>query len=435
MTRAENGCPNPREGAGPAPAGQVRGGSGRRRGGWGWGRTAARRAAALLAALAVAAAALASFLTPAAAQSQEEIDRMRRQIQQFQQQLERLQNQQNQTRQRINQLRNQGRQLESELARLDRERNEIEDRIAATKARLEEAERRLQEAQQALKEAEERLAHRNDLLARRVRAIAERGMVGYLEVLLSAQDFADFLSRFYMLRTIIDQDVTLLELARADREQVAELKARIEQEREQIVLLHTYLVEQKQEKEVIIARHQEMLDQVQSDYAAALALEEALERESQVIERELQRVQAELAQMLGDDPPFFTVWPVDRTGYYRLSSNFGMRWHPILRVNRMHSGVDFAKPAGSNIYAVASGVVVFAGVRNGYGNTVIIAHGPTLATLYAHAERILVSNGQQVQAGQVIAKVGSTGLATGPHLHFEVRKNGTPVDPMKYLNP
>jgi murein DD-endopeptidase MepM/ murein hydrolase activator NlpD len=116
-----------------------------------------------------------------------------------------------------------------------------------------------------------------------------------------------------------------------------------------------------------------------------------------------------------------------------ITSGFGYRMHPIFHVRKLHTGVDMHAGMGESIKAAAAGTVVFAGWRGGYGKCVIIDHGGGLATLYAHQSEILVSVGQVVKRGVVIGKVGSTGYSTGPHLHFEVRVNGTPVDPVGYL--
>lgn len=116
-----------------------------------------------------------------------------------------------------------------------------------------------------------------------------------------------------------------------------------------------------------------------------------------------------------------------------LTSGFGARRHPILGVTRQHNGVDFGAASGTLVVAAGDGEVVWAAGRGGYGNTVIIDHGNTLATLYAHLSSISVSVGQTVTRGQGVGAVGSTGLSTGPHLHFEVRQSGTPVNPASYL--
>ena len=115
----------------------------------------------------------------------------------------------------------------------------------------------------------------------------------------------------------------------------------------------------------------------------------------------------------------------------RVSSGFGMRRHPITGVDKMHNGVDVAAPAGAPIRSPASGVVSFAGSRGGYGLFVIVDHGNGVETRYAHQQRLDVRAGDRVEAGQVVGAVGATGLATGPHLHFEVRRDGTPVDPVE----
>jgi murein DD-endopeptidase MepM/ murein hydrolase activator NlpD len=116
-----------------------------------------------------------------------------------------------------------------------------------------------------------------------------------------------------------------------------------------------------------------------------------------------------------------------------ITSGFGPRVHPIYGDVRMHTGIDFGASSGTPIRAAADGVVVSAGPLGGYGNATVIDHGNGLATLYGHQSSIAVAPGQRVRRGQVIGYVGCTGLCTGPHLHFEVRVRGTPVDPMQYL--
>ena len=131
-------------------------------------------------------------------------------------------------------------------------------------------------------------------------------------------------------------------------------------------------------------------------------------------------------------PPKFSGGFVRPTGG-PTTSGFGSRYHPILHYTRMHSGLDFGGGYGAPVYAAASGVVIGASTRGGYGNCIIIDHGNGRSTVYGHLSRIMVSEGQTVTSHQRIGSIGASGLATGPHLHFEIRINGKAVNPARYL--
>ena len=120
-------------------------------------------------------------------------------------------------------------------------------------------------------------------------------------------------------------------------------------------------------------------------------------------------------------------------GYTRITSEFGMRLHPILKVYKLHTGIDIGAPMGANFIAASNGVVVKAGENSAYGKMVVIDHGGGITTLYAHGSEILVNVGDEVRRGQAILKVGSSGYSTGPHAHFEVRVNGEYVQPLNFL--
>lgn len=125
------------------------------------------------------------------------------------------------------------------------------------------------------------------------------------------------------------------------------------------------------------------------------------------------------------------LWPVPSSS--RITSEYGYRIHPVYKTRKFHSGIDIAAGYGVNILASADGTVTLATDNGGYGKCIIINHGSGLATLYAHNSTLLVSKGDKVTRGQIIAKAGSTGVSTGPHLHYEVRVNGSTTDPVQYL--
>jgi len=127
------------------------------------------------------------------------------------------------------------------------------------------------------------------------------------------------------------------------------------------------------------------------------------------------------------------IQPIANKQLKHLASGFGMRMHPILKIGKMHAGLDFAARTGTPVYATGDGKVKLAGRDGGYGNAVVINHGYGYETLYAHMSKIKVRRNQKVKRGDIIGYVGSTGLSTGPHLHYEIHKDGKPIDPISYF--
>ncbi len=164
--------------------------------------------------------------------------------------------------------------------------------------------------------------------------------------------------------------------------------------------------------------------------AKSPALERAIQA-AQAVQQETRDIPALKVNGTTKAEDLPTTWQAPVAG--RVTSDFGVRTDPLNGQQRSHHGIDIAAPRGTPIGAAAAGTVVFVGKRGGYGNTVIIEQTDGKQTLYAHADQLLVQVGETVNAGQTIATVGSTGRSTGPHLHFEVRENGQPVDPAETL--
>lgn len=227
------------------------------------------------------------------------------------------------------------------------------------------------------------------------------------------------------LEVLEHQEELQQEQVEANKQRTQEILVALEVEREGLVADRTLLEEKEAEVAVELDAVKDLLAEVQSDINEVEGELTALEREQEKIEAAIRAAQSAGGEKLGS-----LRWPVSGS----VSSPFGYRVHPISGVRKLHTGVDISVGAGVEIVAAGNGVVILASWYGGYGNAVVIDHGAGLSTLYAHQSKLAVSVGQSVSDGEVIGYVGSTGYSTGPHLHFETREFGTPVDPMPFLN-
>ncbi|WP_135552314.1 murein hydrolase activator EnvC family protein [Paenibacillus cymbidii] len=301
---------------------------------------------------------------------------------------------------------------------------------------------------QQLDEAEDRVDSRDKLLKSRVRLMYMNGSVSYLDVILSAKSFADFIDRFTQLGTIVGSDKTILEANKQDRDLIVVKKAEVEKQLAQLQTLYAQAQEaqatlqaQEKRKQVLIASLDKQVKTEESISDEAEAQIVALAKQRQALNDEMKAAQAaenraKAAAQAAQTPAFKGGkfgWPLAINGI--ISDPYGYRIDPIAKVRKLHKGVDIAAPNGTAILAAEAGTVLIASWTNGYGNTVVLDHGGGYWTWYGHIREngIKVDEGDTVKKGQKIAEVGSTGDSTGNHLHFEVRINGEATDPMPYL--
>lgn len=317
----------------------------------------------------------------------------------------------------------------AELKQIQAERIQLDQDITKTEAEL--------------KAAQDRLQSREKVFYKRVRDIYINGRLSYLDVVVGSKDFSDFANRMEMLKRILQSDMDLINTIKVEREEIASKKAKLEEDRAKVLELEKVA----QEKQNLInqkkAERQAVLERAMNDRDTAERAYNELMASSASITAMLQQRAAERAAAAATAASQGgggggATW-VQGTGQLAapvvapITSNFGWRIHPIYGTRRLHAGTDFGVDEGTPVHAADGGVVVEAGWISGYGYTVIIDHGNGMSTLYAHNSDVAVSPGQTVSKGQVVSYSGNTGGSTGPHLHFEVRINGEPTDPMGYL--
>jgi len=347
-----------------------------------------------------------------------ELDDLQRELDALQKQMEEILN-------KLNSSKTQERKVLSDLAVIEGQLSKTRAQLATLENDITYLGREINVATADLAVAEAELVVRQDYLARRVRAIYEGGTVGYLEVLLGSTSFADFINRYELLRQVIAKDNELLHEVKAERAAVASRKADLEAKKNRAQSLQAQASARKASIEYQQGVKAEYLDKVRQDqvlYAQAL---DELEATSNQLESEIRKLNP-----WGARPTGKMYWPCTST---RVTSDYGMRFHPILKTYRMHTGIDLGAGMGTKVFSAEWGIVRRAEWLGGYGNTIMVDHGGGIWTLYGHLSKISVKVGQTVARGEVIGLVGSTGWSTGPHLHFEVRENGTPVNPHNWL--
>ena len=278
-----------------------------------------------------------------------------------------------------------------------------------------------------LSKAEKDLAERSLVLNKRIRDIYQNGQLNYLDVLFGANDFSDFTTRMDLLRRIMNKDIELIVKVKAERELVLQKKAELESDKAAILQLEQASIAKKKIIESSKKEREAVLDSAVNERDIAEQSYQELLETSRKIEQMIRRNQSGKQGPSGSGA---MMWPTDVTD---ITSPFGWRTHPIFGTSIYHSGIDIGADYGDTVRAADDGVVIYAEWMGGYGNAVIIDHGNGISTLYGHNSQLLVSEGQKVRKGDPISRVGSTGYSTGPHLHFEVRQNGSPTNPLAYL--
>lgn len=327
--------------------------------------------------------------------------------------------------------------IQQYIKNLDEDIERLTKQIGNFEGKIDEKEGDIEKTRKALDESKIACDKQYDFMKRRIQFIYENPMESLFETLCTSESIAEFLNRVDSVSELSDYDRQMMKKLTEIKEEITHQEETLEAELEELQMMKDEVAAQKKKANSLINRKKGELNDTKvnidnasdekSDYQKQLAEQEKL----------LNQIEDQIAKAANGNAYEGSVtgfiWPCP--SYTRISSTFGPRPQPTPGASTNHKGLDMAAPYGSNILASAAGVVTTSSYSASAGNYIVISHGNGISTVYMHASSLLVSAGQVVEQGQVIAKVGSTGYSTGNHLHFGVIKNGTYVNPSGYVSP
>ena len=347
-----------------------------------------------------------------------------------------LQDQQQDLQNQLDESNNQLEEVQSQLSenlqqieKLDEKIQQSEEKITKLNDQVTQLQTEISNIQAKLEVAEKNYETQKQVMEKRLVAIYEAGDTKYIDVLLKSNNISEFLSNYYLITEITSMDQSLLDEVETQKKEIELSKQKLEKNQ---TSLASALQTQTQTSTVL-----QNTKTLRENYIARLSDEEkAKQAQIDEITAQYEAVNNQILELAkqGLDTVYIggvLAWPVP--GYTKITSNYGMRVHPITGQYKLHTGVDISAPIGANFVAANDGIVTKAEYNTAYGNMVIIDHGGGISTLYAHGSEILVTVGQTVKRNEAILKVGSTGYSTGPHAHFEVRINGVVTNPIEYI--
>lgn len=361
----------------------------------------------------------------------------------------------NEENQRLKKIEQQIKSVKNEINNLQKKESgylealhKIEKLLLDTEKELKTTEKNLQLAQKEIKTAEdevviekEKLRGKTKLLEGRLREIYKRRLTGYLEILFNSESFSDFLTRFRYIKNILSLDAEVINTIRQQTKKIENKKMNLENREEILSLLIKEVEKEKENIEFSIKSKKSIINKIDSEKEAHLKSLKELEQSSQeiknIIENIYKQKEEDSKKVSQKEVPTITLKP--KKGILalpiqgKLISGYGRQKNTEFNTYTFNSGIDISAPLGQVVHASGSGEVIYTGNIKGYGQIIIIDHGGRVTTLYAHLSKILVEIGDKVKKEQTIGQTGDSGGVSTPRLHFEVRVEGKPTDPMNWL--
>jgi len=326
--------------------------------------------------------------------------------------------------------------------------HKIEKLLRDTEKELQTIERDLELARKEIKQGEDELIfekrmlkEKTKLLESRLREIYKRRLTGYMEILFNSESFSDFLTRFRYIKKILSLDAEVISDIQQQMKKIEDNKMNLENREEILILLKKEVEKGKENIDFSIKARKSIINKIDSQKEVYLKSLKELEQSSQeiknIIERIYKQQEEDSKKVTQKEIPAITLKP--KKGILalpvqgKLISGYGRHKNTDFNTYTFNSGIDISAPLGQVVHAAGSGEVIYTGSIKGYGQIIIIDHGGRITTLYAHLSKILIDIGDKVKKGQIVGQVGDSGGVSSTRLHFEVRVEGKPTDPMNWL--
>ena len=366
-------------------------------------------------------------------------DDLDRQIKKQEEEYQRIQKQISKTKQKLTETTRKEKTVTQQIEVLSQKITITQQKVNVVSLRIRKVHQNIVGLSKEIVEKNKRIAEVEELLRNRLISIYKYGGITDFNLLLSSQGAEDALANSYLLTKIAEQDQKLINELKVQKEKLSDTQEKLKAQKINLETHGKDLKTQTNELRGAASERNAILAKVRKDKDLYMAQQNELLRASKELQATVKRLLAQKRKIAAQKHPgkpqtvYYRggrlAWPVQGT----ISSTFGTRIHPIFKTKITHTGLDISAPNGTPVKAADTGEILFTGWLTGYGNVVILDHGGDLTTVYAHLSKIECAEGEKVNRGSVIGRVGATGVATGNHLHFETRVNGDAVNPMRYL--
>jgi murein DD-endopeptidase MepM/ murein hydrolase activator NlpD len=342
----------------------------------------------------------------------------------------------------LNNINKQQQTTQNSLNELDTQMNAAGAVLKDLNIKLIDLNNQISQYEKQIKQTQENLDAENELFKKRMRALYINGNEGYIDLLINSKSFSEFISRIDFIRKLMEYDKNLITSIDTNKKALQVQKSGLEKSKDETTVLKQQSDGKLKELQAASSKKKELMASLEKNKSSVEKMLAQEESESKTIGAMIAKIQQQRVEERKKTSENGSTVPTTNSSIgklynvtgktYPITSQYGWRVHPVLGTKKFHAGIDIGVWSGTPIYSLADGVVIYSGWMSGYGNVVMINHG-SLTSVYGHNSSLVVKEGQAVKGGQLISYSGNTGISSGPHMHFELRKeNGNTIDPNPY---